>query len=230
MRKRVCSLQCNHSLVRAVTPNNYTLPSQLRLCSLFVASYDSQGQRWKYSNLPPHGVNFLWHQGGVYKEFVLAGQTVILLWCFTATARKCVKTAPKFGDKRTGCCITITRRLTLPISLGNFWPKATWLSSTHPTFLCFLIEIKLKGHHFDTIEVTWDRIGGGAEPPSQNTTFRMHLRNGRSAGNDAYVRKGTASRVVVVSRPKVSFLPDDNTSPGNYGWLFVFQCRSFKWT
>jgi hypothetical protein len=42
-RKRVCSLQCNHSLVRAVTPNNYTLPSHLRLCSLFVASYDSQG-------------------------------------------------------------------------------------------------------------------------------------------------------------------------------------------
>jgi hypothetical protein len=55
-RKRVCSLQCNHSLVRAVTPNNYTLPPHLRLCSLFVASYDSQGLRWKYSNPPPHGV------------------------------------------------------------------------------------------------------------------------------------------------------------------------------
>jgi hypothetical protein len=36
-------------------PNNYTLPSHLRLCSLFVATYDSQGLRWKYSNLPPHG-------------------------------------------------------------------------------------------------------------------------------------------------------------------------------
>jgi hypothetical protein len=56
MRKRVCSLQCNHSLVRAVTPSNRTLPSHLRLCSLFVASYDSQGLRWKYSNPPPHGV------------------------------------------------------------------------------------------------------------------------------------------------------------------------------
>jgi hypothetical protein len=54
-RKRVCSLQCNHSLVRAVTPNNHTLPSHLRLCSLFVASYDSQGLRWKYSNPPLHG-------------------------------------------------------------------------------------------------------------------------------------------------------------------------------
>jgi hypothetical protein len=56
-RKRGCSLQCNHSLVRSLTPNNHTLLSHLRLCSLFVASYDdSQGLRWKYSNPPPHGV------------------------------------------------------------------------------------------------------------------------------------------------------------------------------
>jgi hypothetical protein len=54
-RKLVCSLQCNHSLVRSLTPNR-TLPPHLRLCSLFVASYDSQGLRWKYSNPPPHGV------------------------------------------------------------------------------------------------------------------------------------------------------------------------------
>jgi hypothetical protein len=60
-RKRVCSLQCNRSLVRSLTPNKYTctctctLRSHLRLCSLFVASYDSQGLRWKYSNPPPHG-------------------------------------------------------------------------------------------------------------------------------------------------------------------------------
>jgi hypothetical protein len=56
-RKRVCSVQCNHSLVRLLTPNNHTLPSHLRLCSLFVASYDSQGLRWRYFNPPPHGVN-----------------------------------------------------------------------------------------------------------------------------------------------------------------------------
>jgi hypothetical protein len=41
---------------RLLTTNNHTLPSHLRLCSLFVASYDSQGLRWKYSNPPPHGV------------------------------------------------------------------------------------------------------------------------------------------------------------------------------
>jgi hypothetical protein len=43
MRGQVCSLQCNRWLVRSLTTNNHTLPSHLRLCSLFVASYDSQG-------------------------------------------------------------------------------------------------------------------------------------------------------------------------------------------
>jgi hypothetical protein len=58
-RKRVCSLECLHSLVRSLTTNNHTLPSHLRLCSLFVSSYDSQGLRWRYSNPPPHGsLNF----------------------------------------------------------------------------------------------------------------------------------------------------------------------------
>jgi hypothetical protein len=31
----------------------------MRLCSLFVASYDSQGLRWRYSNPPPHGDSIL---------------------------------------------------------------------------------------------------------------------------------------------------------------------------
>jgi hypothetical protein len=55
-RGRVCNLQCNRWLVRSLRTNNHTLPSHLRLCSLFVASYDWQGLRWRYSNPPPHGV------------------------------------------------------------------------------------------------------------------------------------------------------------------------------
>jgi hypothetical protein len=54
-RKRVCSLQCLHSLVWPLMTNNHILLSHSRLCSLSVASYDSQGLRWKYSNPPPHG-------------------------------------------------------------------------------------------------------------------------------------------------------------------------------
>jgi hypothetical protein len=33
--------------------------------------------------------------------------------------------------------------------------------------------------------------------------------------------EGTTSRVMVASRPKVSFWPDGSTSLVNYGWLFV---------
>jgi hypothetical protein len=39
----------------------------------------------------------------------------------------------------------------------------------------------------------------------------MHLNNGRSAGNAAYARKGTTSRVVVARGPKVSF--DQTAAP-----------------
>jgi hypothetical protein len=53
-RKWVCSLECLHSLVRSLTTSDHTLPSHPRLCSLSVASYDSQGLRWKYCNPPPH--------------------------------------------------------------------------------------------------------------------------------------------------------------------------------
>jgi hypothetical protein len=49
----------------------------------------------------------------------------------------------------------------------------------------------------------------------------MHLENGRSTGNNAYAWKGANSSAMVASRPKVTFLQDDSTSPGNYEWLFV---------
>jgi hypothetical protein len=65
-RKRVCSLQCNHSLVRLLKPSNHTLPSHPRLCSLSVASYDSQRLRWRYSNPPPHGNHNLKGQVSVF--------------------------------------------------------------------------------------------------------------------------------------------------------------------
>jgi hypothetical protein len=64
--------------------------------------------------------------------------------------------------------------------------------------------MKLKGCHFDTIEVI------EAESQAVLNTLTEHnfqdaLKNGRSAGNGAHVWKRTTSRVMVVSRPKVSF-------------------------
>jgi hypothetical protein len=49
---------------------------------------------------------------------------------------------------------------------------------------------------------------------SHNMTSRSHLKNGRSAENDA--RKGNTSRVSYI-------WPDGSTSPENYGWLFAYE-------
>jgi hypothetical protein len=54
-RGRVCNLQCNRCLVRSLWTNNHILPSHLRLCSLFVAPYDSQGLQCSYSNPSARG-------------------------------------------------------------------------------------------------------------------------------------------------------------------------------
>jgi hypothetical protein len=66
----------------------------------------------------------------------------------------CENFAPNFGDKGTGSCITTTHHSVLPFSPENFLPKTKWLwSPTHPTILFPRFKIKLKGSHFDTIEV-----------------------------------------------------------------------------
>jgi hypothetical protein len=56
--------------------------------------------------------------------------------------------------------------------------------------------------------------------PSKSTTSMKQLKTSSSAGNGAQA-KGTASRVIVASRPKVSFLSYRSTSPGYYEWLLV---------
>jgi hypothetical protein len=63
-RGQICNLQCNRWLVRSLKTSNHTLPSHLRLCSLFVASYDSQGLRWWYSNqlLQGYSKQYIWFQ------------------------------------------------------------------------------------------------------------------------------------------------------------------------
>jgi hypothetical protein len=65
----------------------------------------------------------------VHKEFVLVRQTVNIPRTIVTFYGDCLKIchdfAPNFGNKRTGCCITITHRFTLPFSPGNFLPKPT---------------------------------------------------------------------------------------------------------
>jgi hypothetical protein len=64
--------------------------------------------------------------------------------------------------------------------------------------------------HFDAIEVIEAELQAVLGTVTEHG-FRMNLKNGKRAGNGAYVREGIASRAIVVSRPKVSF--DQMTAP-----------------
>jgi hypothetical protein len=136
--------------------------------------------------------------------------------------KMCKDFAPNSGDKKTGCCIRSTHCLTFPFSQGNLSNMTP--SPMHSAFL--RLKIKLKGRHFDTIEVI-EAESQAVLNTLANTTSRMHLKDNRSAGNGAYAQNETTSRVMVTSRSKVGFWPDDSASTGNYGWLFIliYHCH-----
>jgi hypothetical protein len=66
------------------------------------------------------------------------------------------------------------------------------------------LKIDLKGRHFDTIEV----IEAESQTVLNSLTdhdFKDAGKTYRSTENGAYALKGTTSRVMVASRPKVNF-------------------------
>jgi hypothetical protein len=98
-----------------------------------------------------HAHHLLWHQADCSRR-IRSGrrnsQVRILLWRLAAIVRKCAKTSIRtLAKESAGCCVTTTRRLTLPFSQGNLWNRPKLLSfSTHLTrltwpfaaILCFL--------------------------------------------------------------------------------------------
>jgi hypothetical protein len=66
------------------------------------------------------------------------------------------------------------------------------------------LKIKLKGCRSETLEVIKAELQAVLNTLTEHD-FRMHLKNGINTGNGAYMQKGTSSRVIVASRPKVSF-------------------------
>jgi hypothetical protein len=56
--------------------------------------------------------------------------------------------------------------------------------------------------------------------------FQDAFKNDRSTGNGAYARKGVTLRVMVASRPKVTFSPDYSTSPRLNGILSFYNSRT----
>jgi hypothetical protein len=96
-------------------------------------------------------------KGIVYKDFILAGQTVnSASYCdfYSDEVKMYEHFAMNFDHKRTGCCTTTGHHLTLTFSSGNFFTKNNiTVILTHPTFLFPQLMIGLKCRHFDTTEV-----------------------------------------------------------------------------
>jgi hypothetical protein len=66
------------------------------------------------------------------------------------------------------------------------------------------LKIKRKGCHFDTIKVMEAESQAVLNSLTEHD-FQNAIKDGRSAGNGAYARKGTTSRVMVACRPKLAF-------------------------
>jgi hypothetical protein len=118
----------------------------------------------------------------------------------------CEDFAPSFGDKRIGCCNTLSH--TSFFITEFFLPKTTRLSSsTHPTFLFPRLKIKLKGRHFDTVEVIEAELRAMLSTLTEHD-FQKRLKKMAEALGTVQTRgrgKGNTSKMMVASRPKVTF-------------------------
>jgi hypothetical protein len=125
---------------------------------------------------------------------------------FTATEWKCVKISPRTLATKE---LAVTSRL---LTVWHFlFHKEIFYQKQHdchsPPTLLFpfpRLKTKLKGRHFDTIEVIEAESQTGLSILTEHD-FQDAFKNGRSVGNGAYARKGTISRVMETSWPKVSF-------------------------
>jgi hypothetical protein len=80
---------------------------------------------------------FFYIKGIVNKEFALAGQAVNSVYYCDVLRRlreNVRRLRPELWRERTGCYITITRRLTFPFSTGNFFTKNNMTVVPHSPF------------------------------------------------------------------------------------------------
>jgi hypothetical protein len=150
-----------------------------------------------------HVYHFFLTSRDCWKEFILASQTVISayycdvlrwLWKFAKTSTRNLVTKELAAASRQW-----------PIS-RFFFTRECFTKKQHdwchpPTILFSVSAIE----HKTVRPPFWHNSGD----------------RGRSVGNCAYTWKGTTLRMIMASRPKVSFWSDGSISPGNYERLFV---------
>jgi hypothetical protein len=89
-------------------------------------------------------------------------------------------------------------------SPGIFFNKNTTVVLHTPYYSVSPIKDETKRRHFDT--TAWSEAGLQAVLKTlAEHDFQDAFQNCKSAGNGAYTRKGTTSRVMVAGTPKVSF-------------------------
>jgi hypothetical protein len=117
----------------------------------------------------------------------------------------CEDFAPKFGDKEL---VVPSQQRTVSHFLFHHGILTNNIMGVfpHPPYFSLFpqLKTKLKRRHFVTIEVIETESQAAlnilTDHYSQDT-----FKNGRRTGNGAYEQKGTTSRVMVASRPEVSF-------------------------
>jgi hypothetical protein len=100
---------------------------------------------------------------------------------------------PDILPKRTIWCITKTHRFTL-LSQWNFLTKKQYNCCPHLFYFSLFprLKTKLKCRYFDTTEELEAELQAVLNRTEYD--FQDALKNGRSAGNGLYARKGTTSR------------------------------------
>jgi hypothetical protein len=140
--------------------------------------------RWRATKKHEH--HFLWHQGDCSKRICPVRtnrQLRIMLWSFTATLWKFAKTSPR-NLETNELSVALRKRI-----VSRFLLHHGITAVLHPPYSPDLppcdftpfprLKIKLKCHHFNITEVRHNLRR--CWTPTEITTFRTHLKNGRNA-------------------------------------------------
>jgi hypothetical protein len=148
-------------------------------------------------------------KGIVYKEFVLAGQTVCsAYYCdVLRQLRENVRRLPSELWQRQKNWLLHHDNAPSQTSFfaRKFFTKNNMTVVPHPPYFSVSPFEDLKGLHFATIEMIEAESQAVLNALTEHD-FQMHLKKWRSIWNGAHAQKGTGttSRVMAASRPKVS--------------------------